>query len=167
MDTMHRVFLFGSRDVAGMPDVVVAHLKSILDQTGGNVEFIVGDASGIDASFHKALSSIGAASKTTVYCMDTPRSNRYDLKTKVFNTEYDPDTKKLVISNEGTVLLTLDNIEKPEDITYNREYYEFKDRQMRKDCTFAICIWDGKSKGTFNNINGLKILDRYVYVYRV
>ena len=164
---MHRVFLFGSREVYGIPDVVVQHLEEIIKQTNGEVEFIVGDAPGIDASFHKALSSIGAFSKTTIYCMDAPRNNTYDLKTKIFSSMYNPDTKEIHSDDGEDIKLTLDTIEKPDDLKYNRQFYEFKDRQMRDDCTFAICIWDGKSKGTFTNINVLKAQNKYVYVYRV
>ena len=164
---MHRVFLFGSRDVYGIPDVVVQHLENILKETNGEVEFIVGDAPGIDASFHKALSSVGAASKTTIYCMDYPRNNKYDLKTKLFVSTYDADTKEVSIGAEGEEPVIISNVEKPDDLKYNREFYEFKDKKMRNDCTFAICIWDGKSKGTFTNINVLKAQNKYVYVYRV
>lgn len=164
---MHRVFLFGSRDVYGIPQVVITQLEGILKETEGNVEFIVGDAKGVDSSFHKALSSIGAASKTTVYCMDSPRNNVYDLKTKVFKSEYNTDTKEVKIGADGEEATVIGNIVKPDDLRYNREFYEFKDRKMREDCTFAICIWDQKSKGTFTNINALKAHGKYVYVYTI
>ena len=164
---MHRVFLFGSRDIYGIPDMVVQHLENILNQTNGDVEFIVGDAPGVDASFHKALSSIGAARKTKIYCMDYPRNNKYDLECKVFNSEYNPDTKVVSMTHDNQVVDTIDGIEKPDDLKYNRQFYEFKDRQMRNDCTFAICIWDGKSKGTFTNINVLKAQGKYVYIYMI
>ena len=121
---MHRVFLFGSRDIYGIPQTVVQHLENILIETNGEVEFIVGDAPGVDASFHKALSSIGAASKTTVYCMDAPRNNKYDLKLKQFNSSYDPDTNVVTIGAEGEEPVVFTNIIKPEDLKYNREFYE-------------------------------------------
>ena len=164
---MHKVFLFGSRDIYGIPSVVVQHLENIMAQTNGEVEFIVGDAPGVDASFHKALSSVGAASKTTIYCMDTPRNNVYDLKTKIFKSEYDPDTGVVTIAADGEEPVIFTNINKPEDLKFNREFYEFKDKKMRNDCTFAICIWDGKSKGTFTNINVLKAQNKYVYIYKI
>ena len=164
---MHKVFLFGSRDIYGIPSVVVQHLENIITQTNGEVEFIVGDAPGVDASFHKALSSVGAANKTTIYCMDTPRNNVYDLKTKIFKSEYDPDTGVVTIAADGEEPVVFTNINKPEDLKFNREFYEFKDKKMRNDCTFAICIWDGKSKGTFTNINVLKAQNKYVYIYKI
>lgn len=164
---MHTVFLFGSRDIYSIPKVVEQHLENIMAQTNGEVRFIVGDAPGVDASFHKTLSSIGAARKSLIYCMDYPRNNKWDLETKIFHSEYDSENERVTLKDGETPLVILDNIRKPDDLKYNREYYEFKDKMMRNDCTFAICIWDGKSKGTFTNINVLKAQNKYVYVYRI
>lgn len=164
---MHKVFLFGSRDIYGIPTAVVNHLEQIIKETNGEVEFIVGDASGVDASFHKALSSIGALKNSVIYCMDSPRHNVYEMATKNFISSYDPETKEVKIAAEGEEPVVIENIEKPDDLKYNRSFYEFKDKKMRDDCTFAICIWDGKSKGTFTNINVLKAQGKYVYVYRI
>lgn len=165
MCKMHVVFLFGSRSIYGIPPVVVQQLENIMQQTNGDVKFIVGDATGVDAAFHKALSSIGARTKTQVYCMDTPRMNQFDFDTKVFHTAYDSDLHELRITGEGVEDTVIDNIQKPEDIIHNRKYYEFKDKMMRDACTFAICIWDKKSRGTYTNINMLKAQGKYVYVY--
>ncbi len=163
---MHTVFLFGSRDIYSIPEVVVEHLRKIIEETQGNVMFIVGDAPGIDASFHKALSSVGAISKSTIYCMDYPRNNKWDIPLKVFHSEYDSEAKTVKIAADGEEADIIENIIKPDDLKYNRQFYEYKDKKMRDDCTFAICIWDGKSKGTFTNINVLKAQNKYVYVYR-
>lgn len=164
---MHRVFLFGSRDVYGIPGVVTQQLEKIIEETNGEVEFIIGDASGVDASFHKALSSIGATRISKVYSMDAPRNNVYELAVKKFISSYDPEKLEVSIGAEGEEPTIIQNVSKPDDLKFNREYYEFKDKKMREDCTFAICIWDGKSKGTFTNINVLKAQGKYVYVYRV
>lgn len=164
---MHTVFLFGSMGVYGVPQEVVAHLEQIIIETQGNVRFVVGDAPGIDSAFHKVLSSIGAASKSKIYCMDYCRNNKWGLEEKRFLSEYNPETKEVTIGAEGEEPVVIPNIEKPDDLKYNRSFYEFKDKKMRDDCTFAICVWDGKSRGTFTNINVLKTQDKYVYVYTV
>lgn len=164
---MHRVFLFGSRDIYGVPMEAVKQLEDILKITNGDVQFIVGDAPGIDASFHKVLSGIGAASKSLIYCMDYARNNVYDFELKTFKSKYDPSNETVTISCENEEPTVFTHIKKPDDLRFNREFYEFKDKQMRNDCTFAICIWDGKSKGTFTNINVLKAQGKYVYIYRV
>lgn len=134
-----KVFLFGSHSIVGIPVDVEQHLRDIMEQTQGNVEFIVGDCRGIDESFHRVLSRIGARSKTTVYCMNFARTNKFDFATKVFDGE----------GLEG------------------RDFYEFKDREMCRDCDFAIGLWDGKSKGTMKNVNLLKILNKPVYFHKI
>ena len=39
-----------------------------------------------------------------------------------------------------------------------------KDRQMGRDCTVGIMLWDGKSPGTENNVNYLKAMNKYFRV---
>ena len=150
---MHRVFLFGSRDLVTIPPVIEQHLQAIMKETNGEVEFIVGDASGVDSGFHKVLPGIGARSKTQIYCMGHARHNTFELPVKSFNTYYDAENKRVTITDEqNNIVDEVFDVEKEADIQNTRQYYEFKDKQMCKDCTFAVCYWDGKSKGTFNNI---------------
>ena len=134
-----KVFLFGSHDVYGIPDVVVTQLEEIMKQTNGNVEFIVGDCDGVDSAFHTVLSRIGGRTKTKVYCMDYARNNKFEFEVKTF----------------------------PSGDLVGREKYAVKDRQMVEDCHFAITVWDGKSKGTFDNVTLLKVRDKPVYIYTV
>ena len=163
---MHKVFLFGSRDLYGIPDVISQHIMAIIQQTGGDVEFIVGDANGVDAGFHQVLSATGGRRMTKIYCMGKPRSNKFDLPVKSFDIHYDETTKIITMTDEdGMVLDEAYKVEKVEDFVVSRNYYEMKDKQMCKDCTFAICFWDGKSKGTLRNIDRLKAQGKYVYVY--
>ena len=163
---MHKVFLFGSRDLYGIPDVITQHLAAILQQTGGDVEFIVGDANGVDAGFHQALSSIGARTKSTIYCMTQARNNKFELNVKPFIIHYDEANQLVAMTDESNQILDqVYSVPKLEDFFRNPKYYEMKDKQMCKDCTFAICFWDGKSKGTLKNIDRLKAQNKYVYVY--
>lgn len=165
---MHRVFLFGSRNLYSIPETIEDHIRKIIEQTNGEVEFIVGDAGGVDDGFQRTLSALGGRNKTKVYCMDTARNNKFDLETKIFRTEFNSDKESLKIYNENNELIDeIFGIKKEEDKKITRDYYEFKDKQMCRDCTFAICFWDGKSKGTFNNITRLKAQNKYVYIYKV
>ena len=163
---MHKVFLFGSRALGVIPDVIQNHISEIIKQTNGDVEFIIGDAGGVDSGFHQTLSALGGRRMTKVYCMDNPRNNKFDLETYIFKTTYDLDKKEIKIYDpSGIELDSIDGVLKAEDIKNTRQYYEFKDKQMCRDCTFAICYWDGQSKGTLRNIDRLKAQDKYVYVY--
>lgn len=136
----HKVYLFGSMTLATVPPQVEQHLIAIMEQTNRNVEFIVGDSSGIDSGFHMVLSRIGARDITKVYCADYVRNNQFDLPVEMFDS--------------GGLI--------------GRELYEVKEREMINDCTFAICVWNGDNKGsTFSNISILKAQDKPVYVYTV
>ena len=55
---MTKIFLFGSRDVYSIPKSIEDQLYELL-QTNPNLQFIVGDAAGVDSAFHKTLSAIG------------------------------------------------------------------------------------------------------------
>ena len=137
-----KVFLFGSNTIGAIPAEVENHLKAIIEQSNGNVEFIVGDCDGVDSAFHMVLSRIGARSKSKIYCMDFARSKKFEIETVVFNGT----------NEEGERLV-------------GRELYEIKDKHMIEDCDFAIAVWDKKTKGTFNNITSLKVRNKPVYVY--
>lgn len=162
----HRVFIFGSRNLGALPDKIVNHIEAIIAQTNGNVEFIVGDAIGVDASTQKTLAMLGASANTKVYAMDRARSNIYELPVRLFKSDYNEETQTVSFTNpEGEIIDTLDGVKKLEDIYAYPSYYEIKDKQMCSDCTFAICFWDGESKGTQRNVNRLKAQGKYVYVY--
>ena len=127
----------------------------------------MGDAGGVDSGFQYVLSGLGGRNKAELYCMGEPRNNKFELPVKSFNTYYDPETKVVTITDpDNNIVDQVFDVNKESDIQNTRQYYEFKDRQMCKDCTFAICFWDGKSKGTFNNITRLKAQNKYVYVYQ-
>lgn len=170
----HMVYLFGAPDIYGIPGTVEEHLEAILKQTDGNVGFLVGDNYSTDASFHRVLSSIGAREQTTVFSLGTTKSNRFDLNNVVYTSKYDKPADK----NEKVgidVYMTsslgeseyLGKVERESDIAYTREYYDYVPNKLRDICTFAICLWDGKSKWAFNGINILKARGKEVYIYKV
>ena len=77
---MAKIMLFGSSTVFGVPSDVISWLAEYTKQ---GHEFIVGDNKGACASFHRALSSVGA-DKVTIYAMDSARNNSYDFNVKSF-----------------------------------------------------------------------------------
>lgn len=136
---MKKVYLFGSSILSNIPNTVVEHISNIIKQTNGDVEFLIGDNNSSDTAFHKALSSIGATEKGTIICYDYPKNNKYGLKARP-------------ISSEGV------------DV---KDKYSAKDRLIADECDFAIAIYDGSSKRTFDIINKLKIRNKYVFVYTI
>ena len=123
-----KVFISGSKSISKLPEEV----KSLLDSyivTGA--EILVGDCYGVDAAVQKCLESKGCG-KVTIYCSgETPRNN-YVTGAKVRSCA------------EAAKGLT------------RRAFHYVKDIQMTRDCDQTLMVWDGKSKGTAENIRRVK-----------
>ena len=61
----------------------------------------------------------------------------------------------------------LEGTEQVEPPTKRRDYnyYAAKDRRMADEANYGFAIWDGKSKGTLNQIQRLRNQDKKVLVY--
>lgn len=123
-----RVFISGSKSISALHEEV----KSLLDSyivTGA--EILVGDCYGVDAAVQMYLDSKGYRN-VTIYCSgETPRNN------------FAPSAK-LRSCAEAAKGLT------------GSAFQYVKDIQMAQDCDTALMIWDGKSKGTGENIRRIK-----------
>lgn len=162
---MGKIFLFGSYDVYGVPSDVLTWIQEYVRQ---GHEFIVGDGKGADAAFHKALSSVGA-DKVTIYAMDSARNNVYEFPVKSFLTSFNEETKQVEITAADNSIepFIIDDVEKAQDIPLNRQWYEFRDRQLISDCDIAIGLWDGESKTALHIIQLLNIYNKPVYTFTV
>ena len=67
---MAKILVFGSYKIVGIPSEVERWLE---EYTRQGHEFIVGGSSTLDNALHRTLSGVGAADKTTVYCMGYAR----------------------------------------------------------------------------------------------
>ncbi|SHL08958.1 hypothetical protein [Fibrobacter sp. UWH4] len=123
-----KLFISGSKSISALPEEV----KSLLDEhIALGTEFLVGDCYGVDAAVQKYLESKGY-SNVIVYCSgETPRNN--------FVTG-----AKACSCAEAAKGLT------------GSAFQYVKDIQMAQDCDTALMIWDGKSKGTGENIRRMK-----------
>lgn len=127
-----KLFISGSKSISILSDEV----KAILDKyIVLGAEFLVGDCYGVDAAVQKYLESKGYRN-VTIYCSGaTPRNN------------FAPSAK-ICSCAENVVGLT------------GSAFHYLKDIQMANDCNQAIMIWDGKSKGTGENIRRIKELKK-------
>lgn len=165
---MGNILLFGT--TAPIPCIPYTIMSWLTEYNKGGHKFIVGDRKGVDTAFHRALSSIGAIDNTTMYIMGNTYNNTYDIKEKKFITEYDSEKQEVIISgqdNDGNEqeFMTICGVVKQEDIAITRDWYEFCDRQMIKDCDLAICIYDNENKTTFKMIQLLNIMNKPCYVF--
>ena len=123
-----KVFISGSKSISALSEEV----KSLLDEhIALGTEFLVGDCYGVDAAVQMYLDSKGYRN-VTIYCSgETPRNN-YVTGAKVHSCA-----------------------EAAKGLTGSAFQY-VKDIQMAQDCDTALMIWDGKSKGTGENIRRMK-----------
>lgn len=88
---------------------------------------LIGDASGADACVQKLLAE-KAYTDVLVFCTGTCRNNACGWKTTV------------ITANAGE---------------RGFDFYALKDREMSREADYGFMAWDGKSKGTLNNILNL------------
>ena len=134
---MRKVFISGSINLNILPEVVEKSLKTIQEK---NIKVLVGDAKGIDTLIQD-----------------------YFSKNKYFNLDicsiYEiPRNKKN--NNFNTIVIEVDM-----DIKSERKKQEKKDGYMSLNSDYSFVIWDGKSKGSFNNILRAIEYDRLLKVY--
>lgn len=102
-----------------------------------NCTLLVGDANGADKALQQYLSSRGYQN-VVVYCMDRCRNNLGAWPTRRISR---PGARK------------------------DFAYYAAKDHAMAEDAKCGVMFWDGKSKGTLNNIQNLIRLSKKTLVY--
>ena len=123
-----KIFISGSKSISKLPELAKIFIDQFIEN---NDEILVGDCYGVDAVVQKYLDSKGY-SNVIVYCSgETPRNN--------FVTG-----AKVCSCAEAAKGLT------------GSAFQYVKDIQMAQDCDTALMIWDGKSKGTAENIRRVK-----------
>ena len=128
-----KLFAFGSKSIN---DITGFTICSVLDDAmDKGEEILVGDCSGADAAIQKYLYDREYKSVTVYVSGDKVRNNigGWDVRYVVF----DP---------------TLEGY----------DFYRQKDIQMELDCDYAAVVWDGKSKGTRQNIIELTALGKTI-----
>ena len=123
-----KIFISGSKSISSLPELA----KTFIDQfIENNDEILIGDCYGIDAVVQKYIESKGF-SNITVYCSGVTPRNIFTSFAKIHScTEA---AKGLAGS----------------------DFHYVKDIQMANDCDQALMIWDGKSKGTAENLKRIK-----------
>lgn len=120
------VFVSGSLSVTELSDFAKAHIRSIVTS---RMNVLIGDAYGADKLIQQELYKKYDYPLVTVYASNgKARNNIGNRKIKAVSV--------------------------PAGV-YGRAYYEQKGIAMSRDCDFGFMLWDGKSKGTLNNIRRL------------
>lgn len=120
----NKVFINGSISIKKLPQEVKNSIDKIVNQ---NFEIVVGDASGIDTLIQDYCLSLSYFNVTVYSISILPR----------YKASENFKTKYIEVSNS---------------IKKERERQQQKDKAMTMDSEFTFAIWDGKSKGTYDNI---------------
>lgn len=129
------IFIAGPRAIKTLNNAVKNRLEKIMNQ---NFTIIVGDANGIDKQIQQ-------------FCFD----NQYKL-VKVFASN------GKARNNIGQ--WKVEHVEVPSTVK-GFDFYAAKDFEMAKNADYGFMIWNGKSKGTLNNIYNLIKLNKKILVY--
>jgi hypothetical protein len=131
------IFVAGSRQISRLPAEVKARLDTMIEK---GFQILVGDANGADKAVQRYFAD-KAYPNVLVHCMkDHCRNN---------------------IGNWPTRQVTAPRGAKGFD------YYSLKDRAMAEAAEYGLMLWDGKSKGTVNNVVNLSRDHKPVVVYVV
>lgn len=129
------VFVAGSRQISRLPGEVKKRLDSMIEK---GFQIFVGDANGADKAVQRYLAD-KSYPNVLVHCMkDHCRNNLGNWPTRQ------------VVAPRGVK---------------GFDYYSLKDRAMAEAAEYGLMLWDGKSKGTVNNVVNLSRDHKPVVVY--
>jgi hypothetical protein len=129
------VFVAGSRQISRLPAEVGNRLDTMIEK---GFQILVGDANGADKAVQRYLAD-KSYPNVLVHCMkDHCRNNVGNWPTRE------------VAAPRGAK---------------GFDYYSLKDRAMAEAAEYGLMLWDGKSKGTVNNVVNLSRAHKPVVVY--
>ena len=122
-----KLFISGSKSISVLSDEARSQLDTYI---ATDAEILVGDCYGVDAAVQMYLDK--GYRNATIYCSgETPRNN------------FAPSAKVRSCAETAKGLT-------------GSAFQYVKDIQMARDCDQALMVWDGKSKGTAENIRRMK-----------
>lgn len=132
-----KVFIAGPRAVSKLNSDVIKRFDNIMNN---NFIVLVGDANGVDKAIQKYYYEKGYPNVIVYATGERVRNNIGNWKTN--------------------------NVEAPNNIR-GFDFYALKDMQMALDADYGLMIWNGKSRGTFNNIINLVKHNKIVLLYLI
>jgi len=132
---MTTVFIAGSRQISRLPPEVRQRIDTMIEK---GFQILVGDANGADKAVQRHLVA-KAYPAVLVHCMENHCRN---------NLGHWPTRE--VVAPPGA---------------RGFDYFSAKDRVMAEAAGYGLMLWDGKSKGTINNVVNLSRRGKVVVVY--
>lgn len=132
---MDAVFLGGSRRIARLNDGIRSKINDLIDR---GLWFFVGDANGADRALQQHLADRGYE-RVVVYAVAGSLRN-----------------------NVGRWKVCL--VDPPKGAR-GFDLYSTKDKRMARDASYGLMLWDGKSRGTLENVHNLLAQQKPVAVH--
>ena len=132
-----RVFIAGPRAIKELDEKIYTKLNNICEK---EYDILVGDAEGIDSSVQKFLQNKGYKNVIVFASNGIARNNYGEWK--------------------------IQKVDVDKNVT-GFDFFAQKDLEMATRADIGFMIWNGKSKGTFNNIINLLKLKKEVIMYYV
>lgn len=132
---MTSVFIGGSRNISRLNPAIRERLNNIIQK---NFTVFIGDANGADKAVQKYLAEKGYRN-VIVFCMEGVSRNNLGQW----------DTRSVPANSRRK----------------DFRYYVRKDVEMAKEASYGFMLWDGRSKGTLNNVLNLLRSGKTVLVY--
>ncbi len=132
-----KIFIAGPRAISELDENINEKLNSICEK---NYDVLVGDANGIDSCIQKFLNDRKYKNVTVFASRGIARNNYGNWR--------------------------IENVIVDDNVT-GFDFYATKDLSMAKSADIGFMIWNGKSKGTFNNIINLLSLNKEVILYYI
>src|SRR5688572_6473686 len=129
------IFVAGSRQISRLPAEVKTRLDTMIEK---GFQILVGDANGADKAVQRYLAD-KSYPNVLVHCMKNHCRNN--------------------VGNWPTREVAAPRGAKGFD------YYSLKDRAMAEAAEYGLMLWDGKSKGTVNNVVNMSRDHKPVVVY--
>lgn len=130
-----KIFIAGPRAIKNFDENIIAKLESIYEK---KYDVIVGDADGVDTEIQRFFSN-KEYKNVTVYA-----------------------SRGLARNNLGNWIIKKVNVE---GNISGFEFYAKKDLKMAEDADIGYMIWNGESRGTFNNMLNLLNQNKQVVLY--
>lgn len=129
------VFIAGSRQISRLPAEVKQRVDTMVEK---GFQLLIGDANGADKAIQRYLAE-KAYRNVLVHCMENRCRNN--------------------VGNWPTR-----QIAAPPGVR-GFDYYSLKDLAMARLADYGLMLWDGKSRGTINNVLNLSKRNKTVVVY--
>jgi hypothetical protein len=130
-----KVFIGGSRNIKELDENVV---RALFDELNSGSKILVGDADGVDTEIQK-------------FCNSQNYNNIvvYASNGKARNNAGNFEIKKIPVSKD----------------TFSKQFFVAKDIAMTNDADYGIVIWDGKSKGSLDQLHRMVRQNKPCHVY--